>query len=202
MCELKALRDFNPSGCEGALWQCNIDPGEDLCPAVLVKTRVCGGFSFSRAHKTSLKSILFCICHERDCPLTSRDWDHLERLVRCVISIPLWGHFARAREGDTRVSLSCVRSFLRPLLTSATLGARDFSSAVSGFCQVFIATRGFGLRPKMCRPSATAREKNLWYPGYPSACYANFFEGNALGTRLPATQAKVKWVTSRLVVVS
>ena len=43
-----------------------------------------------------------------------------------------------------------------------TLGARDFSSAVSGFCQVFIVTRaksgfaarGFGLRPKTCRPSA------------------------------------------------
>ena len=41
-----------------------------------------------------------------------------------------------------------------------TLGARDFSSAVSGFCQVFIVTRaksfsrGFGLQPKMCRPSA------------------------------------------------
>ena len=35
------------------------------------------------------------------------------------------------------------------------LGARDFSSAVSAFCQVFIAARGFGLRPpKMCRPSA------------------------------------------------
>ena len=110
-----------------------------------------------------------------------------------VVGSFLWGHFARAREGDTRVSLSRVRSFLRPLLTSATLGARDFSSAVSGFCQVFIATRGFGLRPKMCRPLATAREKNLWYPGYPSACYANFFfEGNALGTRLPATQAQVK----------
>ena len=67
-----------------------------------------------------------------------------------------------------------------------TLGARDFSSAVSGFCQVFIvtraksfsrgkaksfsrsfATRGFGLRPKMCRPSANTeishrkREKPL-----------------------------------------
>jgi len=27
------------------------------------------------------------------------------------------------------------------------LGARDFSSAVSGFCRVFIAARGFGLRP-------------------------------------------------------
>ena len=29
-----------------------------------------------------------------------------------------------------------------------TLGARDFSSAVSGFCQVFIVT-------KMCRPCET-----------------------------------------------
>ena len=48
-----------------------------------------------------------------------------------------------------------------------TLGARDFSSAVSGFCQVFIVTRGFGLRSKMCRPSANTenfrrtREKPL-----------------------------------------
>ena len=48
-----------------------------------------------------------------------------------------------------------------------TLGARDFSSAVPGFCQVFIATRaarGFGLRPTLKIPAA--REKNLWYPGY------------------------------------
>ena len=57
-----------------------------------------------------------------------------------------------------------------------TLGARDFSSAVSGFCQVFIVTRaksfsrgfakrGFDLRPKLCRPSADksrrTREKPL-----------------------------------------
>ena len=32
-----------------------------MCPAVLVKTRVCGGCSVSRAHKTCLRSILFCI---------------------------------------------------------------------------------------------------------------------------------------------
>ena len=53
---------------------------------------------------------------------------------------------------------------------ATTLGARDFSSAVSGFSQVFIVTRaksGFGLRPKMCRPSANTanshrtREKPL-----------------------------------------
>ena len=40
-----------------------------------------------------------------------------------------------------------------------TLGARDFSSAVSGFCQVLIVTRrfpagGFGPQPQKCRPSA------------------------------------------------
>ena len=39
----------------------------------------------------------------------------------------------------------------------STLGARDFSSAVSGFCQVFIVTRA---------KIPTAREKNFWYPGY------------------------------------
>ena len=47
-----------------------------------------------------------------------------------------------------------------------TLGARDFSSSVSGFCQVFIVTRfaarGFGLRPKMCRPSANTENSSLF----------------------------------------
>ena len=55
----------------------------------------------------------------------------------------------------------------------STLGARDFSSAASGFCQVFMETRansfsrGFSLRPKMCWPSANTensrrtREKPL-----------------------------------------
>ena len=47
------------------LWQCNIHPGEVLCPAVLVKTRVCGGCSVSRAHRTSLRWILFRICESR-----------------------------------------------------------------------------------------------------------------------------------------
>ena len=49
-----------------------------------------------------------------------------------------------------------------------TLGARDFSSVVSGFCQVFIvsrfAARGFGLRQTPKIPAA--REKNLSYRGY------------------------------------
>ena len=38
------------------------------------------------------------------------------------------------------------------IYSNRTLGARDFSSAVSGFCPT----------PKI----PTAREKNLWYPGY------------------------------------
>jgi len=50
------------------MWQWNIDPGEVYCPAVLVKTRVCGGFSVLRAHKKNacqLKQlnhqlVLFC----------------------------------------------------------------------------------------------------------------------------------------------
>ena len=73
----------------------------------------------------------------------------------------------------------CQRSYLLCLhilslsASNYTLGARDFSSAVSGLCQVFIVflaaspARGFGLRPKMCRPSANTenflrtREKSL-----------------------------------------
>ena len=67
-----------------------------------------------------------------------------------------------------------------------TLGARDFSSAVSGFCQVFIVTpplvasaygrRRVGLRPTPKIPAA--REKNLWYPGWHTiekACFFKFF---------------------------
>ena len=46
------------------------------------------------------------------------------------------------------------------LFVAFTLGARDFSSAVSSFCQVFIVTRGFGLRPKMCRPSANTENSH------------------------------------------
>ena len=33
-----------------------------VCSAVLVKIKVCGGCSVSRAHKTFFRSILFCIC--------------------------------------------------------------------------------------------------------------------------------------------
>ena len=49
-----------------------------------------------------------------------------------------------------------------------TLGAGDFSRAVSGFCQVFIVTRAYGQRCVGLRPTpkiAATREKNLWYPG-------------------------------------
>ena len=50
---------------------------------------------------------------------------------------------------------------------NVTLGARDISSAVSGFCQVFIVTRAKSfsrLRPTPKIPAA--RQRNLWYPGY------------------------------------
>ena len=49
------------------------------------------------------------------------------------------------------------------LCLSLTLGARDFSSAVSGFCQVFIVKSD--PREKFLKIPA-ARETNLWYPGY------------------------------------
>jgi len=52
-----------------------------------------------------------------------------------------------------------LKVFLKEL--ELTLGATDFSSAVSGFCQVF--RRRVGLRPTPKIPAA--REKNLWYPG-------------------------------------
>ena len=48
------------------------------------------------------------------------------------------------------VQTSMFIDLLFSLYNPSTLGTRDFSSAVSGFCQA----RGFGLRPKMCRPSA------------------------------------------------
>ena len=61
---------------------------------------------------------------------------------------------------------------------SFTLGERDFSSAVSGFCQVFLVTR---LRPKTPKIPAE-REKSLWYPGYVS-----FFQISLKNSALKAT---------------
>ena len=61
-----------------------------------------------------------------------------------------------------------------------TLGARDFSSAVSGFCQVFIVThlrKLFPFENSVTFPAA--REKNLWYPGYRWVAQ-NFFISLAL----------------------
>ena len=48
-----------------------------------------------------------------------------------------------------------------------TLGARDFSSAVSGLCRLLVAS-AYGRRCVGLRPTpkiSSAREKNLWYPG-------------------------------------
>ena len=70
-------------------------------------------------------------------------------------------------------------------LLSSTLGARHFSSAVSGFCQVFIvkksvflAASAYGRRRVGLRPTPkipAAREKNLWYPGYCQGIYKQFY---------------------------
>ena len=70
-------------------------------------------------------------------------------------------------------------------LLSSTLGARDFSSAVSSFCQVFIvkksvflAASAYGRRRVGLRPTPkipAAREKNLWYPGYCQGIYKQFY---------------------------
>ena len=64
------------------------------------------------------------------------------------------------------------RPFFPENFRSNTLGVRDFSSAVSGFCQVFIVApplvaSGYGQRYVGLRPTPkipAAREKNLWYP--------------------------------------
>ena len=46
------------------------------------------------------------------------------------------------------------------MFEKSTLGARDLSSAVSGFCQVCIVTRGFG-RSANTENSHRTREKPL-----------------------------------------
>ena len=54
------------------------------------------------------------------------------------------------------------------MVIKITLGARDFSSAVSGFCQVFLVTCAYGQRCVGLRPTPkipAVRGKNLWYPG-------------------------------------
>ena len=69
---------------------------------------------------------------------------------------PRWKKFVAARHPNFKLFQKLYADHVRD-----TLGARDFSSAVSGFC------RGFSLRPKMCRPSANTensrrtREKPL-----------------------------------------
>ena len=65
--------------------------------------------------------------------------------------------FSVACEQQTYLRSSLLMRLLFAGYFFSTLGARDFSSAVSGFCQVFIVTHA---------KIPTAREKNLWYPGY------------------------------------
>ena len=78
---------------------------------------------------------------------------------------------------------------------ATTLGARDFSSAVSGFSQVFIVTRaksGFGLRPTPQIP--TAREKNLWYPGYRATYNSNKNTMKACIVRCPDSEFSLRQI--------
>ena len=68
------------------------------------------------------------------------------------------------------------------LIQESTLGARDFSSAVSGFCQVFIVTRRSWLRSSAnTEYSRRTREKPL-VPRVPG-------EGPALEVFLDQTEA-------------
>ena len=103
----------------------------------------------------------------------------------------------KRREGATSVRFSFVRgegvrlhvvnhSFKGPLNKKCTLGAqsaRDVSSAVSGFCQVFIYSDPREMFFSRLRPTAedvswptpkisAAGEKILWYPGYYKWCIA------------------------------
>ena len=70
------------------------------------------------------------------------------------------------------------------LCLGLTLVARDFSRAVSGFCQVFIVKSD--PREKFPKTPA-AREKNLWYPGYlslrASSTHGGVARGHAIATR-------------------
>ena len=72
---------------------------------------------------------------------------------------------------DFSIETRDVSTFSKDMSRS-TLAARDFSSAVFGFCQVFIVIRVFLAATAVCRPSADkshrTREKPLvpltWYP--------------------------------------
>ena len=68
---------------------------------------------------------------------------------------------------------SCLHHLIIYIIWSfVSLGAKDFSNAVSSFCQVLRVTRGSLARsPKIClglrqtTKIPAARGKNLWYPG-------------------------------------
>ena len=68
---------------------------------------------------------------------------------------------------------------------AGTLGARDFSSAVSGFCQDVASAYGqgcVGLRPTPKIP--VVREKSLWYPGYFAGRFSGKFPGATEGLKM------------------
>ena len=72
------------------------------------------------------------------------------------------------------------------LFLGLILGARDFSSAVSGFCKVFRVKSD----PRETFPKIpTARQKNLWYPGYLSL-RASSTLGGVVGNHSIATRER------------
>ena len=87
----------------------------------------------------------------------------------------------------TFVAIIALANICRYVRVSFTLGERDFSSAVSGFCQVFLVTR---LRPKTPKIPAV-REKSLWYPRYVS-----FFQISLKNSALKVSPLK-RWCAQR-----
>ena len=89
------------------------------------------------------------------------------------------------------VSDSYGKTLLNALsLKSGTLGARDFSSAVSCF-----AAHGFGLRPTPKIPAA--REKNLWYTQGTRVANANILLTISTLHQEKSLWELIKWLLKR-----
>ena len=76
-------------------------------------------------------------------------------------------HILKTRKNDVFDEGKRYFCFSKHCDHNATLGARDFSGAVSGFCQVFIVTllavSAFGQRRKF--PPHARKTSGTWYPG-------------------------------------
>ena len=80
-----------------------------VCPAVLVKTKVCGGCSVSLAHKTFFRSIFFCICQLIEITwfflkfFTERLWDSRNSRLRKR-------YFRKVSTRASLLDLPCLRN--------------------------------------------------------------------------------------------